>query len=172
VNRSAAVGVVLGSLLVSTSARAQAPEPKEGAGGHYVFGLGGAFDLELGERRVNAGGNAFFEFEAIEHWLEIEASVSVVKAAVGLELASGLTFKKPFSLCKGVELMVGVGPQVVQTLLRVPSATYFGLEGVLDFMFWPHEHFGFWVAPSYDLVFRDKPSLSFGTTAGPMIAWW
>ncbi len=67
--------------------------------------------------------------------------------------------------------MVGVGPEIVQTLGSGPGRTYFGIEGALDFMFWPSHHFGVWVEPTYDLVFRDRASLSFGTTAGPMIGW-
>jgi hypothetical protein len=38
-------------------------------------------------------------------------------------------------------------------------------------MFWPTHHVGSWVEPTYDLIFRDRTSLSFGTTAGRIIGW-
>jgi hypothetical protein len=65
--------------------------------------------------------------------------------------------------------MVGAGPEVVQTFGSAPGRTYYGLEAVLDFMFWPTRRIGLWVAPSYDLVFRDRATLGLGTTAGAMI---
>jgi hypothetical protein len=120
---------------------------------------------------LNPGGNFFFEMEAIEGWLELEAGVSVVKAAAGGEVSYDLLFKKPFHLRRGIEFMVGLGPEVVQTFGNGTGKTYYGVEGALDFMFWPTRRFGVWVEPTYDLVVRDRASLSFGTTTGPMVRW-
>jgi hypothetical protein len=165
--------VVVALLLASTGARAAEGDAHQAAAEepHYVLGLGGIFALETADRRVNAGGNFFFEMEAIHGWLEIEAGVSVVKAAMGGEVSYDLLFKKPFHLRRDIELMVGLGPQVVQTFGSGTGHTYYGIEGVLDFMFWPSRHFGVWVAPAYDLVVRDRASLAFGTTTGPMVRW-
>ncbi len=141
-------------------------------GPHYVFGIGGTFGWDLGEKRVNPGGIAFFEFEAIEHWLSIAAEVAFAKVADGEELTSAILFKKPFKLGRNVEMLVGIGPEAVQTIGTVPSATYFGVEGVIDFVFWPSKHFGAWVAPTYELVFKDKASGTYGLTLGPAFTWW
>jgi hypothetical protein len=172
---TARIAVLPALLLVSAEARAaeggapagSAAEPEP----HYVVGIGGAFALETADRRVNPGGNVFFEIEAIAGWLEIEAGVSVVKAAAGGEVSYDLLFKKPFHLRRGIELMVGLGPEAVQTFANGPGKTYYGVEGALDFMFWPTRHIGVWVEPTYDLVFRDRASLAFGTTTGPMVRW-
>jgi hypothetical protein len=174
---TARIAVALALLLVSSGARgaegeaAPAPEPEPEPDFHYVLGIGGAFSLETADKRVNPGGNFFFEIEAIAGWLEIEAGVSVVKAAAGGEVSYDLLFKKPFHVRRWMEFMVGVGPEVVQTFGHGTSKTYYGAEGVLDFMFWPSRHFGVWVAPSWDLVVRDRASLAFGTTTGPMVRW-
>ncbi len=100
------LGAVLMLLLVSTEARAAEGDAHGSPGGepdrHYVVGLGGAFALEMADRRVNAGGNAFFELDAIEGWLEIEAGISLVKVATGAEMSSDLLLKKPFRLRKGI----------------------------------------------------------------------
>src|SRR5262249_48123732 len=128
----------------------------------FVVGVGGAFDLDMRDRSFHAGGNAFFEVEVIEHWLEIEAGVSIIKAESGFEAPFDLLFKKPFRLTKGVELMVGAGPEVVRSFGGSGiSRTFFGVEGALDFMFWPTDRFGFWAEPTYDLVFRGHATLSF-----------
>ena len=45
------------------------------------------------------------------------------------------------------------------------------MEFALDFFYWPWQHVGFWIEPSYDLVFRDKPSLGIGSTGGVALGW-
>jgi hypothetical protein len=166
-------GIALALVLSSAHASAQpaAVEDPRDEGGRRVFGVGGDFALDLGASHFNAGGRAFFEFEAIEHLLTIEAGLSFVKVASGTELSTEILLKKPFHLRRGFELEVGLGPAAVQTLGTVPNATYFAIAGVLDFKFWPTDRFGFWVAPHYDLVFRNQGSLTVGASVGPMISW-
>jgi hypothetical protein len=160
--------VALAVLLAAPSiARAQEDEPHR----RYVFGLGGVGALDLGARSWSGGGNAFFEMEAIEHWLSIEAGLSVVRAKTGGELSYDLLLKKPFPLRPDVELMVGLGPEVVQTFGAGPGLSYYGVEAVLDFMFWPTKNFGVWVAPTWDVVVRDRATLTASMTAGPMVGW-
>ena len=161
----ARVCLVLACLLVPNQARAEEPER------HYVFGLGGAFTLDTADRSAGWGGNAFFEMEAIEGWLEIEAGVSVVKVKTGGEVSSDLLFKKPFRLSRRLEIMIGLGPEIVQTFGAGAGLTYYGVEAAIDLMFWPSQRFGVWVEPTYDLTFRDRASLGFGTTFGPMVGW-
>jgi hypothetical protein len=162
-------------LLVSGEARAQEGEPEPGrtgeAGPHYVFGLGGAFVLDPSDQRLDVGGNAFFQLPAIGSWLTMKATVSVVKTSSGADMYTGLMFETPLRLRKGIELLVGAGPEIVETLGSGTGYTYYGVEGVLDFRFWPSRDFGVWVAPTYDLVFRDRATLGFGGTIGPMIRW-
>jgi hypothetical protein len=161
--------------LADEAAKAEVSERSRGwsdAERRFVVGVGGAFELEMADRSFHAGGTAFFEVEVIERWLEIEAGVSIVRTGSGFEVPIDLLFKKPFRLTQGIELMVGVGPEVVRSFRAGSTArTFFGVEGALDFMFWPTDHFGFWAEPTYDLVFSDRATLSFGTTVGPIIGW-
>lgn len=168
-SKAVAALLALGLVLCPSRARAEGPEPEEER--HFVLGLGGALALDPRAREINGGGTAFLEIEVIERWLEIELGVSVVTARPGVEMSSDILLKKPFQLRKGIELMVGVGPEIVQTFASGPRRTYFGVAGALDFMFWPTKHVGFWVQPGYDLVFRDRASLGFGTTGGPIVGW-
>ncbi len=175
------LAAVLTLVLVSAPARADEDAERRAprrAGGwsdaerRFVVGLGGAFELDMAGPSLHAGGNVFFEVEVIERWLEIEVGVSLVKAEVGFEVPVDLLFKKPFRLARGIELMVGVGPELVHAFgPGIASRTFFGVEGAFDFMFWPADHVGFWVEPTYDLVFRDRAALSFGTTLGPIVGW-
>jgi hypothetical protein len=160
-------------VLGASKARAEehAPEPPEEPERHYVFGLGGVFSYDLGGPQAKGGGNAFFEMVAIEHWLDIEAGVTVLRSKPGGEFTYDLLLKKPFELRKNVEFMVGLGPEIVQTFGSGVARTYYGLEGVMDFMVWPTRHVGFWIAPGWDLVVRDRAELGVGTTAGAIVGW-
>jgi hypothetical protein len=173
--RSGVAGVAsTGATDAAAARRPERAREEAEADRRFVIGLGGAFDLDLTERSFQAGGSAFVELGVIENWLEIEAGVSVLRgrSGSGVEIPVDLLFKKPFRLRKGIELMIGVGPELVHAFGgRQRPGTFFGVEGALDFMFWPTKHVGLWVDPTYDLVFRDRVSLSFGTTAGPCLGW-
>jgi hypothetical protein len=136
-----------------------------------VLGAGGAGEVELKGGAFHAGVNVMVEWEAIENSLELELDVSVLSADGGVDVPIGLLAKKPFRLAPWVELTIGIGPEVVQVSNPTTKATFFGGQLALDLMLWPTKRVGFWVEPSYDVVFRDGLSHGLGTTAGVLLGW-
>jgi hypothetical protein len=147
------------------------PKSAEAIEHTIVVGVGGAAELELGDRSLHPGVNVMVEWEAIENWLELEVGASILAGSDGLEVPIDLLVKKPFRLARWAEVMVGVGPEIVQVTGR-SGGTYFGGEAAIDFMFWPWgERVGLWVEPAYDLVVRDGASSGVGGTGGLLIGW-
>jgi hypothetical protein len=136
-----------------------------------IVGAGAAAELELGNAGLHPGLNVFIEYEAIENWLELELGVSVLAAEGGLEIPVDLLVKKPFRLTRHLELMIGIGPQIVRISGTDKNGTFIGGELVFDFMFWPTRHVGLWLEPAYAFVFRDGVSHSVGTTGGVIFGW-
>jgi hypothetical protein len=95
----------------------------------------------------------------------------VLAAEGGVEVPVDLLFKKPFSLSPRLELMIGVGPEVVRTFGGGKNGTYWGSELAFDLMFWPSRHVGLWGEPTYDIVFRDGVSHGLGCTGGGIVGW-
>jgi hypothetical protein len=136
-----------------------------------IVGAGAAAEVELADGALHPGANVMVEWDAIESWLEIEVEASVLSAEGGVEVPVGLLFKKPFRLTPRAEFMVGVGPEVVRVSNPTTRSTYAGAQLALDFMFWPWQRAGFWVEPSYDLVFGDGPRHGVGSTGGVLLGW-
>lgn len=112
------------------------------------------------------------EWDAVENWLELEIGASILSADGGIAAPVDLLIKKPFSLNRWAEVMIGVGPEVVAVSNPTTKATYFGGEVAVDFMFWPWgQRVGLWVEPEYDLIFSDGPSSGIGTTGGLLVGW-
>ncbi len=136
-----------------------------------VVGVGGAGELELGDRSLHLGGNVMIEWDAIEDWLEIEVGASMLATKGGLDIPVDLLVKKPFTLTRWAEVMLGVGPEVVH-VTGATKGTYLGGEVALDFMFWPWgRRIGLWTEPEYDVVFHDGASSGIGLTGGVLLGW-
>ena len=136
-----------------------------------VVGIGGATELEPGGGSVRPGASVQVEWEAVEDWLELEVGASILTANGGVAVPVDLLVKKPFRLARRIELMIGLGPEVVQ-VTGTNEATYFGGEVALDLMFWPWErHVGLWIAPEYDLLLHDGASSGLGATGGVLFGW-
>ena len=151
--------------------KASAEGSGEGIEHTIIVGVGGAGELELGDRSLHPGVNIMVEWDAVENWLELEVGASVLSADHGVEVPIDLLVKKPFRLARWAELMVGVGPEVVQTT-GPNRGTFFGGELALDLMFWPWgRRVGLWVEPAYDLVFHDGASSGIGATGGVLLGW-
>jgi hypothetical protein len=133
-----------------------------------IVGVGGAAELELADGSVHPGTNVMLEWDAIENWLELEVSASVLTADKGIALPIDLLVKKPFRVARWFELMVGIGPEVIQ-VTGVNRGLYFGGQVALDFMFWPSRRFGLWVEPSYELIFQRGISHGLASTGGLLI---
>jgi len=162
--------------LVARSASAEDGASKQKDEEQYIehtiiLGVGGAGELELADGALHAGANVMVEWDAIDDWLELEIEASILSADRGTEIPVDLTIKKPFHLTRWAEVMIGVGPEVVQVSNPTTKATYFGASAVLDFMFWPTQRFGLWVEPSYDLIARGGLSSGIGSTGGLLIGW-
>jgi hypothetical protein len=136
-----------------------------------VVGVGGAVEAELAGGTVRGGSNVFVEYKAIEKWLELELGVSVLPEHRGREVPVDFLFKKPIQLTRRLEVMPGLGPEVVWASGTGHDGTFAGVEAVADFMFWPSKHVGLWIEPSYDAVFRDGISHGLGSTGGVIFGW-
>lgn len=159
------------ALLCGSAFAEEAEAPTAEAIDHtIIFGLGGAAELELGDGSVRPGGNVMVEWDIIENWLEFEVGASLLTADKGAQVPIDLLVKKPFRLARGVDFMIGIGPEVVR-VTGSNKGTFFGGEVALDFMFWPSQFIGFWVEPTYDLVWHDGVSHGLGGTGGVLFGW-
>ena len=126
---------------------------------------------------VSGGGATFapnfaVETTPIENWLEIEAGVSPFITRNSTEWDLDLLFKKPWTLSRKAEFMLGVGPEWVN--LRQNGTTRNSISGEVagDFMFWParKHRFGWFLEPAYDRNFDHGHQQSVGVSAGLLIA--
>jgi hypothetical protein len=122
-------------LLWSDKAFAQtadtAPEPVA------IVELGAATARSLKDPGSSFGPDVAVEVTPIENWLELEAGVTPLFARRSTEWDVDLPFKKPWTLSKKAEFMVGIGPAWDHTRRNGMSTHAFAGEAVLDFMFWP-----------------------------------
>jgi hypothetical protein len=130
-----------------------------------------------GEWGLSGGGLSFgptvaVEFTPIEHWLEIEAGVSPLFGRGQTEWDTDLIFKKPWTLSKSVDFMVGFGPEWRQTISGGNTVNSVAGEIVLDFQFWPspERKFGWYLEPSYGYDFGRGHEQSLGVNVGLLIA--
>jgi len=124
-----------------------------------------------------SGGAATFapnlaaEVTPIENWLELEAGVSPFYTRHSTEWDTGLLFKKPWTISRKAEFMLGVGPEWVH--LRQNGKVTNSISGELagDFMFWPNgkHRFGWFLEPAYVYSFAGGHQQSIGTSGGLLI---
>ena len=159
---------------VATALYAQTPEQNE-----HPLDDDPSVILELGASTSwnTAGGAASFapnlaaETTPVENWLEIEAGVSPFFTRNSTEWDTDLLFKKPWTLSRKAEFMLGVGPEWV--CLRQNGTTSQSISGEVagDFMFWPNgkHRFGWYLEPAYDRSFMAGHHQSIGMSAGLLI---
>jgi hypothetical protein len=134
-----------------------------------VLEIGAVVDWEHAERKVHGGGTFAFEVTPIENKLELEIGIAAVPADGGAEVPVDVLFKKPWRFSPTFEFMIGVGPEVVHSF-GLDHGTFWGVEGVLDFMFWPRKNVGWYVEPGYEITFRDGAQhRGLGVSAGLLI---
>jgi hypothetical protein len=136
-----------------------------------VVELGGAANWNF------KGGSSFgptvaVEVTPIENWLELEAGVTPLFARNSREWDTDFLLKKPWTLSKKVEFMVGVGPEWVHLTNRGITTNSVSGEAVLDFMFWPSakHRFGWYLEPGYEYNFARGHEQSIGISGGLLIA--
>ena len=155
-------------LFCSWNALAQSSDKEPAA----IIELGGATAVNVKNATPSAGPTLAIEVTPIENWLELEAGVTPLFNRRSTEWGTDLLFKKPWTLSKKAEFMVGVGPEWVHTneYGRTPNSV--SGEAVLDFMFWPSakRRFGWYLEPSYEYNFGRGHEQSLGISVGLLIA--
>jgi hypothetical protein len=125
-----------------------------------------------------SGGAATFapnlaaEVTPIENWLELEAGVSPFYTRNSTEWDTDLLFKKPWTLSRKTEFMLGIGPEWVHLKQNGKAIDSLAGEVAGDFMFWParKHRFGWYLEPAYDYSFGRRHEQSVGISAGLLIA--
>jgi len=115
--------------------------------------------------------NLAAECTPIENWLELEAGVSPFFTRNSTEWDTDLLFKKPWTISRKAEFMIGVGPEWVH--LRNVGKVTNSISGEVagDFMFWPtgKHRFGWFLEPAYDYSFAGGHQQSIGMSGGLLI---
>jgi hypothetical protein len=112
------------------------------------------------------------EVTPIEKWLELEAGVTPLFNQRSTEWGTDLLFKKPWTLSRKVELMVGIGPEWIHSNEAGKTPNSVSCEGVIDVMFWPSKkhRFGWYVEPGYERNFGRGQEQSLGVSGGLLIS--
>lgn len=161
--------VLLGSLFLCAANALAEPTGEEPAA---VVELGGAAGWSLKNGASSFGPDVAVEVTPIENWLELEAGTTPLFTHRSTEWDTDLLFKKPWTLSKKAEFMVGAGPEWIRTKQYGLTTNALGGEVVLDFMFWPSvkHKFGWYLEPSYEYSFGRGHDRSVGISGGLLIA--
>lgn len=137
-----------------------------------ILELGGATNTDVTNGQTSFGPNLAVEVTPIENWLELEAGVTPTFRRHNTEWDTDFLFKKPWTLSRKVEFMIGLGPEWVHSRAYGVTANSAAIEGVLDFMFWPsaRRRFGWYLEPGYDYDFGRGHERSAGISGGLLIA--
>ena len=83
------------------------------------------------------------------------------------EWDTDLLFKKPWTLSRKAEFMLGIGPQWTYLKQNGKTANSIAGEVAGDFMFWPSgkHRFGWFLEPAYDYSFAAGHPQSVGMSA-------
>jgi hypothetical protein len=136
-----------------------------------IVELGAATSWNLSGGAATFAPNLAAEVTPIENWLELEAGVSPFYTRKSTEWDTDLLFKKPWTISRKAEFMVGVGPEWVH--LKQNGKVTNSLSGEIagDFMFWPtgKHRFGWFLEPAYDYSFAGGHQKSIGVSVGLLI---
>jgi hypothetical protein len=150
------------------SAFAQSNEKEPAA----VVEVGGAANWSVTGGGSSVGPTVAVEVTPIKNWLELEAGVTPLFTHHSTEWDADLLFKKPWTLSKKAEFMMGVGPEWIHSRKSGATTNSVSGEAVLDFMFWPSakHRFGWYLEPSYEYNFGRGHEQSLGISGGLLIA--
>lgn len=137
-----------------------------------IVELGGATGWNVEGGPASFGPSLAVEVTPIENWLELEAGVTPLFRRHSTEWDTDLLFKKPWTLSRKAEFMVGVGPEWIHTNDHSGKSNSVAGEAVLDFMFWPaaKHRFGWYLEPGYEYNFGRNHEQSLGISGGLLIA--
>ncbi len=136
-----------------------------------IVELGAATSWNLSGGAATFAPNLAAEVTPIENWLEIEAGVSPFYTRNSTEWDTDLLFKKPWTLSRKAEFMLGVGPEWVHLRQNRQVTNSLAGEVAGDFMYWPNgrHRFGWFVEPAYDYSFAGGHQQSVGMSGGLLI---
>jgi hypothetical protein len=145
-----------------------APEAKDPIA---ILELGAATSWNFSGGAATFAPNLAAEVTPIENWLELEAGVSPFYTHNSTEWDTDLLFKKPWTLSRKTEFMLGIGPQWVHLRQNAKVTNSIAGEVAGDFMFWPtgKHRFGWFLEPAYDYSFAAAHQQSIGMSAGLLI---
>jgi hypothetical protein len=136
-----------------------------------ILELGAATSWNLSGGAVTFAPNLAAEITPIENWLELEAGVSPFYTHNSTEWDTDLLFKKPWTISRKTEFMLGVGPEWVHLKQNGKASNSIAGEVAGDFMFWPtsKHRFGWYLEPAYDYSFARGHQQSIGMSGGLLI---
>ena len=148
--------------------RQKAEEDKEPVA---ILELGAATSWNFNGGAATFAPNLAAEITPIENWLELEAGVSPFYTKHSTEWDTDLLFKKPWTLSRKAEFMLGVGPEWVHLKQNGRTTNSIAGEVAADFMFWPSgkHRLGWYLEPAYDYSFSAGHQQSIGMSAGLLI---
>jgi hypothetical protein len=137
-----------------------------------ILEIGAATSWDVSGGAASFGPNFAVETTPIENWLEIEAGVSPFFTHRSTEWDTDLLFKKPWTLSRKAEFMLGVGPEWVHVRQNGTTSNTVSGEVAGDFMFWParNRRFGWFLEPAYNYSFAGGHPQSIGLSGGLLIA--
>ncbi len=136
-----------------------------------ILELGAAMSWDLSGGAATFAPNLAAEITPIENWLELEAGVSPFYTRSSTEWDTDLLFKKPWTLSRKAEFMLGIGPEWVHLKQNGRTTNSIAGEVAGDFMFWPtgKHRFGWFLEPAYDYSFARGHQQSIGMSGGLLI---
>lgn len=155
----------------SAGKSANRPEVSGDKGPIAIVELGAATSWNFSGGAATFAPNLAAEITPIENWLELEAGVSPFYTRKSTEWDTDLLFKKPWTISRKSEFMLGVGPQWVHLSQNGKARNSLSGEVAGDFMFWPtgKHRFGWYLEPAYDYSFAGGHQKSIGMSAGLLI---
>jgi hypothetical protein len=137
-----------------------------------ILELGAASNWDTSGGATTFAPNIAVETTPIEGKLELEAGVSRFASREITEWDVDFLFKKPWTLSRKAEFMLGVGPEWVHQRQNGATNDFVAAEVAGDFMFWParKHRFGWFLEPAYDYGFSQGHPQSLGMSGGLLIA--
>ncbi len=103
-----------------------------------ILELGAATNWNFSGGAATFAPNLAAETTPIENWLELEAGLSPFYTHNSTEWDTDLLFKKPWTLSRKAEFMLGIGPEWVHLKQNGKVTNSIAGEVAGDFMFWPN----------------------------------
>ncbi len=170
--------LVLTAILSTFAIYGQAPkqgiqhETKDDSEPFAIGEIGGAMNWNVKGFAPSGGPCLAIEFTPIKEWLEVELGATESYSKGASELSFDLLFKKPYTISHTLEFMAGIGPEFSSIRSNGRTASAWGGEFALDFMYWPFKgrKFGFYAEPAFDYSFAAGNEQSIGFSGGLLVS--